>query len=139
MSDNNFLRTFLKTCADERRQVVHQIVNAVQKADTSLCMAIKWNQLTFAKDNDFHHWICGIRLLKSSINLYYHFGGLLDDPSNKLSSGSSKFGRWIAFCTEKDIDIKVIEDFTKKAIEKLPFFKAHWKEIQAGAIAEKSN
>lgn len=136
MSDINPVEAFLTTCSQERRQVSYQIVKAVQKAHTGLCIAIKWNQLTFAKDNDFHHWICAIRLLKSSVYLYYHFGGLLKDPNNKLSSGSSKFGRWIAFTNEKDIDRKVIEDFTKKAIEKLPFFKAHWKEIQAGVIAE---
>lgn len=134
MLDNNLVETFLTKCSEEKRQVVYQIVDAVQNADAGLCVAIKWNQLTFAKDNDFHHWICGIRLLKGSVNLYYHFGGLLDDPNNKLSSGSSKFGRWIAFSDEKDVDNKIIEDFTKKAIAKFPFFKAHWKEIQAGVV-----
>lgn len=136
MSDSHLVEAFLTTCSEERRQIVYQIVDAVQKAHPNLCMAIKWNQLTFAKDNDFHHWICGIRLLKGSVNLYYHFGGLLEDPNKRLSSGSSRFGRWITFRNEKDVDRKVIEDFTNKAIEKLPFFKAHWKDIQAGAVAE---
>ncbi len=135
MSNHDPMETFLAKHPEERRHIVHQIVKAIQKADSSLCMAIKWNQLSFAKDNDFHHWICGIRLLKSSVNLYYHFGGLLADPNHKLSSGSSKFGRWLAFANEKEIESKVIENFTKQAIEKLPFFKAHWKEIQSGAMA----
>lgn len=134
MSDNRLVDTFLLGCPDERRQVVYQIVKAVQKAEPDLSMSIKWNQLTFAKDDDFHHWICGIRLLKSSVNLYYHFGGLLDDPHHNLSSGSSKFGRWLVFSNVKEIEGKVIENFTKKAIEKLPFFKAHWRDIQAGTV-----
>ena len=137
MTDDSPVESFLTQCPEERRRIVYQIIKAIQKMDAGLDMAIKWNQLTFAKDNDFHHWICGIRLLKGSVNLYYHFGGLLDDPNNKLSSGSSKFVRWIAFSNEKEIESNVIQSFTKKAIEKLTFFKAHWKDIQAGAIAEK--
>lgn len=136
MSDPSLVESFLTKCPEDRKQIVYQIVKAVQKADSGLCMAIKWNQLTFAIDNDFHHWICGIRLLKNSVNLYYHFGGLLEDPHHQLSSGSSKFGRWLTFSTEKAVESKVIENFTESAIKKLPFFKAHWKEIQAGAIAE---
>jgi hypothetical protein len=136
MSDNHIVESFLSNCPEERRQMVYTIVEAVQKVDAGLCMAIKWNQLTFAKENDFHHWICGIRLLKSSTNLYYHFGGLLEDPDQLFSVGSSKFGRWISFRTEKEINWKGIEILTKRAVEKLPFFKAHWKDIQAGAMAE---
>ena len=135
MSDNSLVESFLTRCPEGRRQIVYQIVKAVQNADESLSMAIKWSQLTFARDEDFHHWICGIRVLKNSVNLYFHFGGLLEDPNHELSSGSSKFGRWIAFSNEKEFDSRVIEDFTKKAIEKLPYFKAHWKDIQAGILA----
>lgn len=91
--------------------------------------AIKWGKPTFAINNDFHHWICAIQILKNKVSLVFHFGGLLCDEKNKLIAGTSKFLRKIEYDRLDSINEGEIKCFIQKAVEKLPYFKENWKEI----------
>lgn len=125
--------SFMQGCTAEQKRLVRNVVSAIREADASLSAAVRWNQLTFAKGADYHHWICALRITKRSVNLYFHFGGLLDDPGNLLKAGSSKFGRWLTFETEFDIRKSDVKKLVGAAVQKLPYFKANWKAIQAGS------
>jgi hypothetical protein len=86
--------------------------------------------MTYALDSDFHHWICAIATAKASVGLNFHFGGLLEDPQGVFKVGSSKFLRKIEYKSVKDVDEGVILNFLKQAVDRLPYFKENWKEIQ---------
>lgn len=107
-------------CPPERKPIVRLDAKTAERADSSLCTAVGWNQLTFAKDGVFHHWICGVKRTKTSANLCYHFGGLLDDSKWLLSVGASKFGRWLRVLGEADSKTSTIKVFSWKAERKPP-------------------
>ncbi len=123
---------FTQSVRPEFKAIVEDIDAAVEACGHSLDRAVKWGQLTYAKDGDFHHWICAIKLTKNFVGLTFHFGGLLDDPAGVLIAGASKFVRKIEYRQPADVDGSVIQGFLRQALDKLDYFKAHWKEIQAG-------
>ncbi|HOX41826.1 MAG TPA: DUF1801 domain-containing protein [bacterium] len=72
-------------------EIVEKLAGVIASVDSQLTSDIKWRQLTFALEGDYHHWICAIAVTKKSVNLVFHFGGLLDDPDKVLIAGTSKF------------------------------------------------
>lgn len=114
----------LKTIAEKVAKII-LLSNSKLKAD------IKWNRLTIALNDDFHHWICGIDILKDNVSLTFHFGGLLTDEKGLLIAGSSKFLRKLKYSKISEINEKDIIDFVNKAINKLPYFVENWKEINS--------
>ncbi len=113
--------------------IVAQLVAVISQASESLDAAVKWRRLTFAREGDFHHWLCGIAVTKRSVRLVFHFGGILDDPDGHLIAGASTFLRTLEFRTPDDIDSQVLLGFLEQALDRLQFFKENWRAIQSGA------
>lgn len=118
------------------RATVARVVAAVERSGIPLDRAIKWRRLTFAVDGDFHHWICGIDVTRRGVVLQLHFGGLLPDAEGRLTAGESRFLRTMVFRTAEavDADADVVAGFVRAAVDRLPFFRANWKAIQAGTL-----
>lgn len=116
------------------RATVERLADAITGADTRLGTAIKWGRLTFALGGDFHHWICGISAARQGATVQFHFGGLLPDPDGRLIAGSSRFLRRLDFASADSVDTELVAGFVRSAVDRLPFFKAHWKEIQSGTL-----
>ena len=116
--------------------IARRIIQEIRKAKKPLDAAIKWNQLTFAKDGDFHHWICALRISKRCVTLSFHFGGLLDDARGVLRAGTSRFLRTLVFATVQEVDEAPIESYVAQAIKKLPYFIENWQAIQQEHKAE---
>lgn len=128
--DSQFTKGFVTEASPEFQKIVIRIIEIMEAADEKLNCAIKWGQLTYAKNADFHHWIVGIKVTKKFVGLVFHFGGLLDDPNKIFISGTSKFGRKIEYRRIEDVDKEVILDFLTQALGKYTYFKEHLKEIQ---------
>lgn len=128
--NNSLVDTFCEKANPEFRSIVYKIVEVIAGSEYHLDMDIKWGQLTFAQDADFHHWICAINLTKKFVALNFHFGGLLDDPQGVFVVGASKFLRKTEYRTVADVDEDVIISFLTQALNRLQYFKEHWKEIQ---------
>jgi len=111
------------------KEIVEVITKTIESVDKNLECEIKWGRLTYGLSGDYHHWICGIAQTKKTINLIFHFGGILDDKNNHFIAGDSFFLRKLEYSTANDIDEKVIKDFVKQAIKKLDYFKLNWKEL----------
>ena len=131
--DNSLVDAFEAKSSPEFQVIIHRLVQIIKDSGHPLDMDIKWGQLSFAQNADFHHWICAIKVTKKSVGLVFHFGGLLDDPGCVFEIGTSKFIRTIEYHTVKDIDGAVLQDFIAQALDRLPFFKSNWKEIQKSA------
>jgi hypothetical protein len=86
-------------------------------------------QINICYSKDYHHWICGIAQTKKSVNLIFHFGGILDDKNKNFITGDSFFFRKLEYSKLTDINEKIIKDFIKQAISKLDYFKKNWKEL----------
>lgn len=107
--------------------VFNKITKTIESIDEKLDCEIKWGKLTYGLSGDYHHWICGIAQTKKSINLTFHFGGLLEDKNKKFIVGESFFLRKLEYKSIGDVDVEIIKDFVKQAINKVDYFKANWK------------
>lgn len=121
--------TYIDKIDSSFKEIVEVITKTIESVDKKLECEIKWGRLTYGLSGDYHHWICGIAQTKKTINLIFHFGGILDDKNNHFISGDSFFLRKLEYSTTNDIDEKVIKDFVKQAIHKLDYFKLNWKEL----------
>ena len=116
------VREFTNGSPPEFAEIVARLVKTISSSPVKLDAAVKWKQLTFAIQGDFHHWICAIRITKKSVGLTFHYGGLLDDPRGIFSAGDSKFLRKIEYKTVEDVDDAVVLDFIQQAIDKHQYF-----------------
>ncbi len=121
---------FTHSASLEFKAIVDRIDTIIEASDLNLDSAIKWGQLTYAANDDFHHWICALKITRHFVGLSFHFGGLLVDPAGVLIAGSSKFVRKIEYRHIDEVDARIILGFIQQALEKLDYFKAHWREIQ---------
>lgn len=128
---SQLIKDFTQSSPDEFQQIVGRLVKAIERVPTKLDAVVKWRQLTFARNGDFHHWVCAIALTKKSVNLLFHYGSLLDDRNGVLVAGESKFLRKVAYATCDQIDEAEILGLVAQAIDKNQDFKDNWKSIQA--------
>jgi hypothetical protein len=121
---------FAQGAKPEYAEIVMRLAKIISSHPVKLDAAIKWKKLTFALQGDFHHWICAIGITKKSVDLIFHYGGLLSDTGGIFRAGESKFLRKIEYQTMADIDEAVVHDFIQQAIDKNQYFKENWKQIQ---------
>lgn len=130
--ETQLVQSIAAEACPEFQKIVYRMVEIIDKSGMELSCAVKWGQLTYAVNDDFHHWIAGIKVTKKFVGLVFHFGGLLEDPNHVFVTGNSKFSRKIEYRLIEDVDKDVILDFLGQAFNKLTYFKEHWREIQAG-------
>jgi hypothetical protein len=125
----NGKQSFLSKANPEYQEIITLVMSDIESVNENLHGSIKWGNYTYALSGDFHHWICAVAITKKSVNLIFHYGGLLDDKKGILIAGTSKFLRKIEFQNKEDIDRETVKEFVIKAIDKLDYFKKNWKEI----------
>ena len=135
--NEGLLDEFTKNTSPEFEKIVGRLAGILEGSGEPLEAAIKWNRLTYAyrgdfHRGDFHHWICGISITKKTVDLVFHFGGLLEDPQGVFTAGSSAFLRKIKYQTAEEVDENSVLEFLRQAFKRLEYFKANWKEIQKG-------
>lgn len=123
------LKKFIEDVAGEKAPIVKHLYEKIVSINSNFVNKIKWKQLTFTIDEDFNHWIVAISVTKKAVNLVFHYGGLLDDPDQKLLVGSSKFLRKLEFKTVDEINTNTISFFITQAIDKREYFIANWRQL----------
>lgn len=126
------LISFLENARQEDADIIRRLHSIILSVDKRFRSSIKWKMLTYAINGDFHHWICAVSITKKNIGLAFHFGGLLDDEKHLLVKGGSKFFRKIEIDSLHKIDEAAIKELLLQAIDNLPYFIEHWREIQGG-------
>ena len=132
---SQLIRQFLHNTPPHTQEIVNALMATLSSTKYNFDMAIKWGQLTFALDHDFHHWICAINITKTYVGINFHFGGLLEDPHNKFKAGTSRFLRKIEIRSLSEIENDLIKNFIDQAVDKWPYFMENWKELNNKATA----
>jgi len=66
------------------------------------------------------------------LEVYFSIGALLDDPNRVFICEIRKLDRKIEYRRIEEVDEDGLLGLLKQALDMLPYFKEHWKEIQAG-------
>lgn len=128
MKVNQEIIEYVDKIDENQREIVDRLLEVITDSNITLSCAIKWRQLVFAVNNDFHHWICSINPTKKYVALNFHFGSYLTDNTNTLKSGTSKFLRQIQLTDLSQVDNKAVGDLVNQAVNKLDEFKLTWKQ-----------
>ena len=123
------IQTFTASLAPEFSSIVTTLDETIHSA-APLDSAIKWRQLTYAVNADYHHWICAINVTKKQVSLRFHFGGLLSDPEGVFRVGESKWMRSLEFKQGEEVDAEQVARFVREAVEKKEYFTENWKKLR---------
>jgi hypothetical protein len=106
---------WLSRLGPDQREQVEWLAGQVHGAVADVGEAIKWRRLTFTVDGDWHHWVCAIGVTARAVNLVFHKGSLLDDPSGLLA-GDGRYTRQIPY-DRAAADPDAISALVRAAIE----------------------
>lgn len=48
-------------------EVVNRLIELIDSSEFGFDITMKWGKITFAKNGDFHHWICTIGVTKKYV------------------------------------------------------------------------
>ena len=121
------LQAFTAGLAPEFSQTVTRLDETIHSAAT-LDSAIKWRQLTYTVDADYHYWICAINVTKKFVTLRFHFGGMLANPEGVLRAGESKWMRGLDFKPGEAVKAEErVERLVREAVGMKEEFEEEWK------------
>jgi hypothetical protein len=122
------LETFIEGIDPRFVPLVLALDRAVVAARPDFDTRISYRMLTYAVAGDFRHWICAIGVIKKAVCLRFLFGVLLDDPRGVLRAGTSHL-QTMDFFSLEEVDAQLVTDYVNEAVSKLPYFKAHEREL----------
>ena len=99
---------FIAATPPAHQETARKLICLIHTSFPALYAAIRWQQYTFGMNGDFHYWIVALKHTQKGIMLYFHYGGLLDDPEGVLEKGSSDFLRKIACASPGDVNVQAI-------------------------------
>jgi hypothetical protein len=129
MKNNSIISEFLEPVREPLSEVAGKIIKPIIVSYRDLDFAIKWKRLTFAVNQDFHHWLFAVQVTKNSIGIVFHFGGLLEDENSVFIKGKSPFLRKLEFNCIEAVDWEMIDYFIEQSLLKLEYFKLNWEKL----------
>ena len=98
--EHSAVRGWIARLEPRTQTVVDEVADLISGVDPRLTQAIKWGRLTFAVDDNWHHWLCGVAVTKKGNALVFHKGVLLDDPT-RLLTGAGRYVRQLPLASVK--------------------------------------
>jgi hypothetical protein len=87
---------WLRRWSPDQREQVEWLAGRVHGAAAGIAEAIRWGQLTFTVNGDWHHWLCAVAVSKRGVDLRFHKGSLLGDPAGLLR-GEGRYLRQLPY------------------------------------------
>jgi hypothetical protein len=108
------IATHLPQLDERSRPTVERLIEVVSDVLPGTQYERKWGQLTFTREDDWHHWICAISPTKKAVKLVIHKGALLADPRGVME-GDGRYSRAIRFHSPEEIDADVVAPILREA------------------------
>jgi hypothetical protein len=103
--------------ADERLvPIFERLIEIIERAEPRMQAAIKWGQLTFTVDGNWHHWICALKGTRDDyVSFVMHKGAILQDKAGMLS-GTGKYSRQVRISSTNDVDEAALTNLIRQAV-----------------------
>jgi len=118
----DIINTYIEGVDPKFKGIIKKLNEIIIRPGNNFNIAIKWDQLTIALNNDFHHWLFAINQTKNYVSLVFHYGSMLNDSSGIFKTGSSNFLRQILIKDLNEIKDNIPIDLIEQSIIKLPEF-----------------
>lgn len=117
----NKLSSNVNRCLDnlkpENRELASILISYIMESNPEFDCEVKWNQITFTLNQNWHHWILAVSESKKGITLNFHKGALLKDP-RKILKGTGSHLRTIKYHYREQIDPDYLKRLIKSSIAK---------------------
>ena len=111
------INRYLNDLRPENIELVKIIIDYILESNPEFDCDIKWNQITFTLNQNWHHWIMAISESKKGITLSFHKGALIKDP-RKILKGTGSHLRNIKYQYREQIDPDYLKRLIKSAVDK---------------------
>lgn len=111
------INRYLDALKPENKELATTLIFYIMESNPEFDCEVKWDQITFTLNQNWHHWIIGVSESKKGINFNFHKGALLKDP-RKILKGSGSHLRTIKYHYKEQIDPDYLKRLIKSAIKK---------------------
>lgn len=108
---------YIRGLSDNQQVMVTRLLGSLYQLNPNFNNKMRWGQINFTLNGDWHHWICAVYSTKTGVHLNFHKGSLLEDPAGLLE-GTGRYSRTLKFQTPDEIDEAMVSYFLHQAIEK---------------------
>ena len=111
------VRGFLEEFKPSNKDIASVIINIALEINPEFDCDIKWDQITFTLNQNWHHWIFAISESRQGVTVSFHKGALMRDP-RKILKGSGSHLKTIRYEYREMIDPSYLKRLINEAIEK---------------------
>lgn len=113
---NAAIESYLGRTDERLVPIFERLIEIIERAEPRMQAAIKWGQLAFTVDGDWHHWICALKGTRDDfVSLVMHKGAILEDEAGMLS-GTGKYSRQMRIRSASDIGEAALTDLIRQAV-----------------------
>jgi hypothetical protein len=99
------------------KEIASLIINLASEINPEFDCEIKWDQITFTLNQNWHHWIFSVSEARHGVTVSFHKGALLKDP-RKIFKGAGSHLRTIKYEYQEMIDPSYLKALIIQAVEK---------------------
>lgn len=99
------------------KDIASLLMSIALEVNPELDCEIKWDQITFTINQNWHHWIFAVSESRQGVTISFHKGALLKDP-RKILKGSGSHLKTIRYEYREKIDPAYLKRLISEAIEK---------------------
>jgi len=114
---NQKVTAYVEASPSHFQGLINGLIEIICEAEPQMEADIKWNRITFTRNGDWHHWICGIERSKKYVSFVFHEGALLEDES-RILQGTGQYVRHFRMTSPAEIPRKELVDLIKQAVLK---------------------
>ena len=108
---------YLNDFQPAKKDIANLIMSIALEVNPELDCEIKWDQITFTINQNWHHWIFAINESRQGVTVSFHKGALLKDP-RKILKGTGSHLKIIKYEFREKIDPAYLKRLISEAIEK---------------------
>ncbi len=99
------------------KDIANLIINLALEVNSEFDCEIKWDQITFTLNQNWHHWIFSVSEARQGVTVSFHKGALLKDP-RKILRGTGSHLRTIKYEYPEKVDPSYLKMMITQAIDK---------------------
>ena len=111
------VKSYLNDFKPSNRDIATLIMNLSLEVNPEFDCEIKWDQITFTLNQNWHHWILSVSEARHGITVSFHKGALIKDP-RKIFKGTGSHLRTIKYGYPEMIDPSYLKMLITQAIDK---------------------
>jgi hypothetical protein len=117
LSTSKYVSKYLNDFKPINKDIASLIINLALEVNPEFDCEIKWDQITFTLNQNWHHWIFSISEARRGVNISFHKGALLKDP-RKIFKGTGSHLRTVKYEYPEMVDPSYLKTMITQAIDR---------------------